>query len=353
MPLRYPIVEEDRFLGPKIVFQAMQVIPPEFQSGGGGEGVKAGDPLTKLGTALNVSEGENDRKIAVTELQESASNVRLSTLQVKEIADGKVSLYLNNPFVVDDSLQYSNATLNASGATFLDAANRGGGALSSLAAGVTEGLNSIGDLFEQGAGSLAFRLALERAARTPAGAILPEGVRNAIGLAAKVTVNPNLRTTFQGVAIRQFSFQFKFLPVSREESVEVKNIVKFFRFHAYPETITLDGAVPLGYKYPDMFKIKLRSKVNGVFRNIGTPIKLSYLNSVQTVYNPTQQTFHADGSPTEVDMTLRFSEFKTLDRRDISFEEAESFYDITPHGSADQGPNDGYSGASGGFEGAR
>ena len=87
MPLRYPIVEEDRFLGPKIVFQAMQVIPPEFQSGGGGEGVKAGKALTDLGTALNVAEEENDRKEAVTEFQKSASNVRLSTLQVKEIPD--------------------------------------------------------------------------------------------------------------------------------------------------------------------------------------------------------------------------------------------------------------------------
>jgi len=348
MPLRYPIVEEDRFLGPKIVFQAMQVIPPEFQSGGGGDNIKAGNALSNFADAVNVGNQEAARKVAAEEATESAKNVRLSTLQVKNITGAQVSLYLNNPFVVDDSLQYSNANLNASGAAFLDAANRGGGAIGSLATGVTEGLNSIADLFQQGTGGLAFRLALERAARTPAGAILPEGVRNAIGLAARVTVNPNLRTTFQGVAIRQFSFTFKFLPVSREESLEVKKIVRFFRFHAYPETIRLDGVVPLGYKYPDMFRIKLRSRVGGVFENIGTPIKLSYLNSVQTVYNPTQQTFHEDGSPTEIDLTLRFSEFKTLDRDDILNEDKASFYDITSHPDKETGPpgmyEDGYGG---------
>ena len=62
------------------------------------------------------------------------------------------------------------------------------------------------------------------------------------------------------------------------------------------------------------------------FKNIGTPIKLSYLKSVSTTYNPTSPVLHEDGAPTEITMGLTFVEYKAQTRKDIEAEGSESFY---------------------------
>ena len=56
--------------------------------------------------------------------------------------------------------------------------------------------------------------------------------------------------------------------------------------------------------------------------NISTNAKIPslhkcFLTGVSTNFNPTQATFHRDGYPSEVDLTLRFLETRTLDQQDI------------------------------------
>ena len=55
----------------------------------------------------------------------------------------------------------------------------------------------------------------------------------------------------------------------------------------------------------------------GGYVQIGNRIKMSYLRSVSTTYNPSSMTFHPDGKPNEIDMTLSFVEHRTLHRGDI------------------------------------
>jgi len=57
--------------------------------------------------------------------------------------------------------------------------------------------------------------------------------------------------------------------------------------------------------------------VSGTFKNVGTPIKLCYLKTVSTTYNSTSPVLHADGSPTELDLNLTFTEYKPLNRDDF------------------------------------
>ena len=97
----------------------------------------------------------------------------------------------------------------------------------------------------------------------------------------------------------------------------------------YPEEIPSASNFPLGYKYPDLFKIRLLSgKSSGDrFENIGTPIKMSYLRAVATTYNPTSSALNEDGSPTEIDLTLSFLEYKTLSRYDVDNEDKVGFYE--------------------------
>jgi hypothetical protein len=140
-------------------------------------------------------------------------------------------------------------------------------------------------------------------------------------------MNPNIRTNFNGVSVREFTFNFKFIPCSPREALAVKSIVKFFRFHSYPEEIVSFGAFSVGLDYPEMFKIRLLSNSgNKHFKNIGTPIKLCYCKGVSTTYNPTSPALHADGSPTEIDMNLTFVEYKAQTRKDIEAEGSDSFY---------------------------
>ena len=346
--LKYPVQEEDRHLRQKIVFSMMEVEPPSF------EGLdRLADTEVIQAITTRIERGK-DRLTGVTPPVKSlgqaaaddldafddfpsfdtrtnlssiaSQNAGVSALKLRATGD-MIDLYLPPAHVVQDILNYNMATpLNISGAAFLSGANAGTGALQSFAQGIQRGTESISELFTQGAGGVAGRLAATRLASTPFGAIVPSGLRSAIGLAARVTVNPNLTTTFEGVVVRQFVFNFKFLPKSPEESAEVKRIVRMFRLNAYPEEI-FGAGVPIGFKYPNLFKIRLLSGRQGQFRNVGTPIKLSYLQSVNTTYNPGQQTFHPDGSPTEVDMNLTFFEYKTQSRQDVEAEDNDAYFD--------------------------
>ena len=77
-----------------------------------------------------------------------------------------------------------------------------------------------------------------------------------------------------------------------------------------------------------MFKIRLLSGAGGNFKEVGTPIKYSYLRSISTNYNPTTPVLHDDGSPTEIDLSLTFTEHKTLHRRDIVNEGTAAFDEL-------------------------
>ena len=45
---------------------------------------------------------------------------------------------------------------------------------------------------------------------------------------------------------------------------------------------------------------------------------MCYLRNVQTSYNPTAASFHADKMPTEIDLSLSFTEHTTISREDIA-----------------------------------
>ena len=136
------------------------------------------------------------------------------------------------------------------------------------------------------------------------------------------TLNPNTRSLFKSVAIREFAFQFKFIAKSKKEADEVRKIVKFFRTELYPEAITVDVAntkVAIGYKFPKKF-ILTPMYNNQPIKD--TKILPCYLRDVSVVYNPTNQAMHGGDDPhfTEIDMSLAFTETRTLTRGEIEME---------------------------------
>lgn len=221
-----------------------------------------------------------------------------------------IKLYMPQAINIMDQVQYNNANIGPSGAAAMGAINAGGSLLSGLQTFLGDALGFLGDALSSDPGLS--RLALNRAAQA-----LPTGqnINNTASLGFQVTVNPNTRTLFEGVTIREFSFQFDFYPVSQEESQTVQEIVKFFRTELYPSTIGREGTgVPIGFNFPHVFEIKFR--VGDINAPMPQP-HLCYLRNVQSTYNPSSMSFFADGSPTHTSMTLNFTEFRTLSKKDI------------------------------------
>lgn len=293
--LKFPVATDPTYRT-RISFQAIRVLPPSIA-------VRFSSNAT----------GPNDTNAANRALE--STTVQGNSLQVYEIAGEKTDLYMPVSFQVNDGFDYATASLGLLGMGAMAAANRGEAIAGSVMESLKEGVASVASLFGTGA--------LSRVAAVRASQNLGDTARSAISITARASMNPNLRTQFNGVSVREFNFSFKFIPRSREESEMVKDIVKFFRFHAYPYELEEN----IAFEYPNMFRIKLLSKGEDErFKNIGTPIKLCYLKTVSTVYNPTSSVLHPDGSPTEVDLNLTFTEYKALSRNDIINEENDTFY---------------------------
>lgn len=129
-------------------------------------------------------------------------------------------------------------------------------------------------------------------------------------LEAGVALNPNTVMTYEGPTVRTFSFNFKFIAESAEESETAKEIINVFRNYMYPERVGV-----LALQYPALFHIKFYA---GEEENLHMPIIMPcYLTSLETTYNPTGNTFHRDGAPVELDMSIQLTETKTLVRQDL------------------------------------
>ena len=299
-PYHFPLERDDGFQS-KIVFQAIKVTPPKIAVFGSSETVEEGEATSKVGGDVNVT----GRPV------------------VNEISGQRATLYMPVSFAVNDGLEYQNAALGQIGGGLLNAGNNASSLAGAGMKALTDGLGSIFDMAKSGAVS---RVAAMRASQNFGGEI-----GSAVSVLTRASMNPNIRTQFQSVSVREFSFQFKLIPRSPEEASSMLSIIRFFRFHAYPEELNFAGA-NVAYNYPNMFRIQLLSGKRK-YKNIGTPIKLSYLKGIQATYNPTSTAIHEDGAPTEVDLSLTFTEYKPLSRKDIFGEQFKSFYNYENQGS--------------------
>ena len=303
--LKFPLEQTD-ILKSKIVFEPYEVIASTFSFS------KSVGTDTNSGRSFPKKEGSF----------KSSGGIKLNKL------NERTELFLPLQFSVRDGIQYTDASLGLFGGQAFNTVASGG----SLNAGIVETIQGFGDslvgLFDTLSGRQQLgAVAAARAAQLPA---VPQVARDIIGLAGRVTINPNVRTAFNGVTTRDFLFQFDFYPKSEEESEELYNIIKRFRINAYPARVPGSGFVPVAYKYPNIYKIKLLSGANGkkIFRNVGTPIKFSYLQNIEANYSRNQgEGLFKSGAPTHVQLSLNFKEYKALDRQDVLNELNDGFYD--------------------------
>lgn len=237
------------------------------------------------------------------------SNETESGRAARKIVETEVLLYLPQGLQFRDNVTYENVDLGAAGAAIAS----GGEIVKSMADGVgsfVEGLTGSASV------GLA-RLATIRAAKKMGK--FGDEVTAGLKLQTGVTTNPNTRSLFKQVNMREFQFNFKMIARSAAESQQVKNIVQFFRSELYPEDIPVEiggQEISLGYIFPNKFEIEF--EYDG--KTIAHKVKPCFLRSVDTTYNASQMAFHDDGEFLEVDMNLNFTETVTLSKKDITEE---------------------------------
>lgn len=152
---------------------------------------------------------------------------------------------------------------------------------------------------------------------------IPQGIVNAMGGNVDVNAlasfgtgmaqNPFREQIFQNVQTRTFRFDYKFLPRNEAERDAVQLILRMFRFHMHPE-LAGDG---LFYIYPSEFNIVYyyKGKENPYVNKISTCV----LEDMKVDYGGSQQfTSFADGSPTEINMSLQFIEKEVLTKERVN-----------------------------------
>jgi hypothetical protein len=250
-----------------------------------------------------------------------SSNVNIKArgdrqLRLQQIGK-EVRLYLPQAIQITDGVQVGPIDLGTAGAAVEAGIASGTSDALSLAGQALAGADivSLIDVFKNPSlQSTAGAFAVQRAAR----AVGAQGPAGAIARGTRVAVNPNTRSLFRAVNLREFSFTFKMIATSAREAEEIKKIIAFFRKELYPEEIEvgIDGfSGSLAYRMPNLFGIEFRYNSN---QQIATKIKPSYLRNFTASYNPSGMGMHEDGNFLETDITMSFVEDTTLSRQDIN-----------------------------------
>ena len=270
-----------------------------------------GEPLTGEG-----NDPRNEAQFGSRQTVSTASRRTHKNGQEQTISDGRkgvlqdsISLYLPQAVQIADGIQYDNINLGIMGGSTQEALQQGAGLGGAIAEGVGNSIRSLTDAFRVSSlSSDTGRLAVTKLAGK-----FGEGTAGAVQSNTLVAVNPNTRSIFRQVNLREFSFSFKMIPTSRAETQAIKDIIKTFRTNMYPEAFNIqDTAIPAGYKFPNMFEIDFKY---GAQKELATKILPAYLRSFNAVYNASGMGFLEGGDFSEVDISLSFVESATLTKQ--------------------------------------
>lgn len=329
--LRYPLEDQDQYPA-TIKFEVYETIPPTMhfvQSKAAKNASTSTDNLSSTGRHQNRLRGRRaqTQKLA-RQTMDFQAKMRSGVRKSNTISTGNTcTLFMPQALQINDGVSYENASLGVFGGGIEGALNSGTDGLANAAVrGVGQGINDFVKLVSGAATQDNARIA---AARFAPGASIGGAVRSSL----QVAPNPNSRTLFQSVGIREFSFTFKLIPKSFDESNEITKIIRFFRTELYPETMR-EGGIDLAYKFPNKIKVKLL--YNDIeYKEDALSFKLMYIKTFNAVYNPTQSSFFQGGRFSEVDISLTMAEDRALDKKDVNH--SKNHHDVDDYGVGGRG----------------
>jgi hypothetical protein len=243
---------------------------------------------------------EDAKKAGDTAGQTAASAMNLlTTRKTKRITDA-VALYMPETVNVQYGADWQDSSLTEAGGKAL---------------GVAQGATSLTDV----AKSTDIMGALKSTAMNPA---IAEGVGSVLGggatqdfllYATGSALNPQLEVLFKGTEFRQFQFDFLFSPHDSDESKNILEIIKTFKFHQAPEL----NVASFGRYFvpPSEFDIDFifNGQINDKLHQIGTCV----LTNMNVDYAPNGWATFDDGMPTQIRMTLQFKEVEIVTKQRV------------------------------------
>ena len=247
-----------------------------------------------------------------------------------DLTTDQVRLYLPRAIAINDAANYDTGfQLGTIGGVAEMALTSGKNVLGAIAGSIAGTAIAETKAFMSGSSmnsGMADILAQKRIAKMGASG---QAVAGGMTAASKVTTNPNTKAMFKDVPLRSFSFNFTLIPTTARENHEINNIVKLFRTELYPTTLSAAGKIRVGYKFPNRFKITLKSGIKekdrirsiektGHFQyGMGVRFLPCYLTSFGAVYNAGSSLVHSDGQFNQVDISLAFTETRALTKADV------------------------------------
>jgi len=266
-------------------------------------GVEAGretlDFITQSNTQYpDVNEnqiGVTGKKVNKKKYEQSilVANRRFNNANVK--SKDTICLYMPLKFTINDNLMYGEEEM---------------GGIKLLASAATNQRGGVSALVER---------ALVRGAADKIGGVVGQftgediniaGVRSAM---RRNAANPRREMLFKDVAMRTHTFDFAFSPKNEKEADAVLNIIKMFRFHAYPELSDKGGHF---FEFPAEFEMAFYtiSKDGSIVVNDNLPkLPRLALTAISVDYSGAGEfkTFE-DAKPAFITLNLSFSEMEQL-----------------------------------------
>jgi len=159
-----------------------------------------------------------------------------------------------------------------------------------------------------------------------AASALPGVSVNADSLLNRTTgriINQNLELLFSGQTLRTFSFAFMLLPRSRNEAIEVRKIIRFFKQGMAPKKSVTEGSGGLGdiasidqgslfLKTPNVFNISYLNSESNTIKGLNK-FKTCACQGVAVNYAPNgYSSYYLDSQPVMVTLSLNFQEVEPL-----------------------------------------
>jgi hypothetical protein len=129
----------------------------------------------------------------------------------------------------------------------------------------------------------------------------------AADVATGTAINPHTTLNFNGVALKQFTFNWQLAPKNEAESESLRRIINRIKSHILPKTVGFGEAPGLSraiLKYPDIAQIRL----NGIAKDYFPEIRPGMISNFTVDYTPQGVVLVGGGKPAIVNLSFTFTE---------------------------------------------
>lgn len=211
-----------------------------------------------------------------------------------------IKLPIPSKLIDSTTLDYSPETLGPAYGAAVEGLGTATAEINSLSS-----LNDVGGRII-GAGFTAAGLSALQSALNPT-------AQAAVSTATGLTINQFQTMTFKSPVFKNHSFSWKLVPKNKEESNNIENIVRLFKYHSLPSTSR--GALGSGlYGYPETLTIKLftGNKDQYLYK-----FKPCVVQNVNVNYAPNGPSFYRETrAPTAVELSINLVEIELWSKTD-------------------------------------